>query len=157
MPQATVREAFAQVATNVAVITVPGPHGSTANVWAEAPDPPVLLVTLRRGGDTHRRVTEGGRFGVNLLAEEQAPLARQFAQRRGDRFAGVELEDGETGLPLLAGALATFECAVRAEHWFGAHDIVVGDVLAAHAAPERRPLIFAAGGFHATTPIEVLR
>ena len=144
------KAAFALIATNVAVITVAddeGVHGCTANVWAEATDPPLVLITLKRSSTTRTRILDAGRFAVNLLAEDQGELARSFA-RPGDRFAGLARRAGpELGQPLLPQSLASFECEVQGEHPFGAYDIVTGLVRSAETRPTARPLLFFDRGF----------
>jgi 3-hydroxy-9,10-secoandrosta-1,3,5(10)-triene-9,17-dione monooxygenase reductase component len=147
-----IQQAFKRMATNVAVITVAdddGIHGCTANAWGESCEPPVLLVTLRRGGTTQQRISRRGCFGVNQLADDQEQLARAIA-RRGDRFSGVSSRRGETlGQPLLDSALATLECRLAAQHPFGAYDILVGEVHDAGVRADAGPLLFFAGRFAA--------
>lgn len=137
--------AFSLIATNVAVITVAGAaglHGCTANAWAEAAQPPLLLVTLRRTSTTRARIGAAGRFGVNLLAEDQGELARTFAGP-GDRFAGLDHRLGpELGQPLLPRSLAAFECELQAEHGFGAYDILIGLVRSVAKRAGTDPLLF---------------
>jgi 3-hydroxy-9,10-secoandrosta-1,3,5(10)-triene-9,17-dione monooxygenase reductase component len=148
------KAAFDLVATNVAVITVTddeGVHGCTANAWAEAADPPVLLITLRRGSTTRARIVDAGRFAVNLLAEDQGELARTFA-RPGDRFAGVAHRSGpELGQPLLPQSLASFECDLEAEYEFGSYDILTGTVRSVATRDSARPLLFFDRGFRSLT------
>lgn len=124
-----------------------GPHGCTANAWAEEPDPPALLVTLRREGETLKRISSSKRFAVNLLAAGQDEVARRFAARDTDRFAGVAHELGTLGQPVLSDALACFECELEAVHPFGAYDIVVGTVAAVRAQEGGTPLLFVDGAF----------
>jgi flavin reductase (DIM6/NTAB) family NADH-FMN oxidoreductase RutF len=141
--------AFARIATNVSVITVnneEGPHGCTANVWAEAPDPPVVLITLRRTSATLARILAEGRFAVNVLEASQEGVARQFASR-GDRFAGIAFDLGEHRQPLIRDALLSMECAVEGRFAFGAYDIVTGCVTSFHPREPARPLMFYAGRF----------
>ena len=80
-----------------------------------------------------------------MLASSQHDLCRRFAQRvDGDRFDGVELAASRTGLPILAGALATFECETHAQYEAGDHVVLVGRVL--HwGAGSGDALIFRAG------------
>jgi 3-hydroxy-9,10-secoandrosta-1,3,5(10)-triene-9,17-dione monooxygenase reductase component len=150
--------AFARVPAGVVIITTGdpeadapdgtgAPHGSTATMWAESADPPLLLTTIRRDGTTRQRIALGGSFGVSLLEASQVKLTWQFADPRragAERFAGVPVLRGPVrGLPLLADALASVECDVQAIHPFGKHDIVVGLVLWAQVsdAPDSRPVI----------------
>jgi flavin reductase (DIM6/NTAB) family NADH-FMN oxidoreductase RutF len=107
----------------------------------------VLLVTLRRTGETLRRIGSSTRFAVNLLGAGQEDLARRFAARDTDRFAGVAHEPGQLGQPVLSDALVCFECELEGLHAFGAYDIVVGSVGAVRAQPGGTPLIFVDGGF----------
>jgi flavin reductase (DIM6/NTAB) family NADH-FMN oxidoreductase RutF len=50
-------------------------------------------------------------------------------------------------VPLLAGALASLECEIVAEHPAGDHWIVVGRVDELRVAPAREPLVFFGGAF----------
>jgi flavin reductase (DIM6/NTAB) family NADH-FMN oxidoreductase RutF len=141
--------AFALIATNVSVITVNNegePHGCTANVWAEAPDPPLVLITLRRTSATLARIVAEGRFAVNVLAASQEGVARQFASR-GDRFAGIAFDLGEHRQPLIRDTLVSMECAVEGRFEFGAYEIVTGCVTSFHPSEAARPLMFCAGRF----------
>jgi flavin reductase (DIM6/NTAB) family NADH-FMN oxidoreductase RutF len=141
--------AFARIATNVSVITVNNegePHGCTANVWAEAPDPPLVLITLRRTSTTLARILAEGRFAVNVLDVSQEGIARQFASR-GDRFAGIAFDLGEHRQPLIRDSLVSMECAVAGRFEFGAYDIVTGSVTSFHPRDAASPLMFYAGRF----------
>jgi len=142
--------AFARIATNVAVITVrddAGAHGSTANVWAEPCAPPLLLMTLRRDGETLRRIRSAERFAVNLLGAEQEEVAIAFASSARDRLAGVDHHAGRLDQPLLDEALSTFECRLRDRFPFGDHEIVVGEAVGSEVGPDRRPLLHYDGAF----------
>ncbi len=139
---------FGRLGIGVAVITTfddGRPHGASGMAWAEHATPPLLLTTLRSGGRTRALVGAEGRFGVNVLSEQQRALVGQFAARSldpGARFAGVPFSPGPTrGLPLLDGCLASFECEVRDIYPFGGHDIVVGQVVGAGTAEEGSPVI----------------
>jgi flavin reductase (DIM6/NTAB) family NADH-FMN oxidoreductase RutF len=148
VPKGNFKAAFARLASDVAVITVPGPHGCTANAWAEADDPPLMLITLRRGGHTYARLLESRRFAVNVLTAGQAPIATRFAGPRERRFEGVDLSLAEDGLPLIEGALVAARCSLAATHPFGAYEIVVGAVDAVEIRPDGSPLVYADGAFH---------
>jgi flavin reductase (DIM6/NTAB) family NADH-FMN oxidoreductase RutF len=53
----------------------------------------------------------------------------------------VDLDKGETGVPLIPGALAHLECRVSATHVAGDHTIYVGEVLSVRVRPGR-PLLY---------------
>ncbi len=142
-----IRAGFGRLAVAVAVITTfdDGRHGCTGMAWAEHAAPPLLLTTLQAGGRTRELVGAAGRFGVNVLSEEQQAHAATFAARSpepGARFAGVPFSPGPAcGVPVLDGCVAAFECEVEDIYPFGGHDIVVGRVAWASAAACGRPVI----------------
>jgi flavin reductase (DIM6/NTAB) family NADH-FMN oxidoreductase RutF len=116
-------------------------------IWAEAPDPPLLLTTLRKEGTARQRIATDASFGISVLDVSQAQLTWQFANRNrsaAERFEGVRVTIGPIRkVPLLMDALAAFECDVEATYPFGQHDIVVGRVVWAATGdePDLRPVI----------------
>ncbi len=97
-------------------------------------DPPLVLVCLDQEGRMASLVPEVGVFAVSILDRSQEFLAERFAGRApvpDARFSGVPYTIGETGCPILTGALAWFDCRVQADHDGGDHRIVVGEVQAA--------------------------
>lgn len=145
--------AIGRIPAGVAIITTVQdgrPHGATGMMWAESPDPPLALTTLRLTGTTRRLITAQATFGISLLTAQNADLTWQFARRAGsaDRFAGVSVSRGPVhGIPLLDDALATFECELEAVYPFGSHEIVVGRIVSARADdnPQARPAIHLGG------------
>jgi flavin reductase (DIM6/NTAB) family NADH-FMN oxidoreductase RutF len=150
------RRTFGAFATGVTVVTVGGstPHAMTANSFtAVSLDPPLALVCVGRDAMMHEALAECGGFGVSVLASEQEPVARYFADRRrpvGDaQFEFAEWLPGPcTGAPLLAGAAAHFECKLWRTYDGGDHTIFLGELLAAqrHAAADDT-LLFVHGAF----------
>ena len=43
------------------------------------------------------------RYAINVLAHDQADLARRFSRPHADRFEGVDYRLGRAGAPLIAG------------------------------------------------------
>jgi flavin reductase (DIM6/NTAB) family NADH-FMN oxidoreductase RutF len=70
----------------------------------------MLLVCIDRAADCHGPFTEAGSFAINVLREDQEDLSRHFANKDAHKFAAVPWRDGETGAPILDGALAHVEC-----------------------------------------------
>ena len=85
-----------------------------------------------------------------MLGETQDGLSTRFAQAGGGKWLGVEPMIGATGVPLLPGALAHFECERYASYDGGDHQIFVGRVLALGRQPgsAARPLVFFSGRYH---------
>lgn len=139
------RQACAKFATGVAVITaVAGdgsPQGMTVNSFTSVSlEPPLVLVCIERQAAILPLLTPGAHFGISVLSEQQKQLSVQFSQK-GDRFNGVAWVTGQTGVPLLRGAIATFECKIVRLVEGGDHVIVLGE--AAHlTTSEGSPLLY---------------
>jgi len=146
------RRTLAQFASGVTVVTTRDatgrPHGLTASSFCSVSlDPPLVLVCLDNRLEARRAVAEVGHFAVSVLAETQESLSRQFATGGPDKFAGVELSSGESGAPLVAGALAHIECRLKDAHVAGDHTIFVGIVERASVGAGR-PLLYHGSAYH---------
>lgn len=145
------RAVIAHFATGVCVVTAQGPEGPvgmTANaVCSVSLDPLLLLVCFDRNARTLPVVRENGRFGVNVLATGQEPLAALFASKTPEtqKFAGVEhrLHDG---VPVLEGALAWLGCDLTELVEAGDHVIGIGAVHLAEAG-DGQPLVWFRGDY----------
>ena len=91
---------------------------------------------------------------INVLAADQFELCQRFAYGKGDRFAGVDYSLGQSGLPILSGALAWFECHNRSRYEEGDHVIFVGEVERCGFSEVGAPLVFQAGQFASTRPLK---
>ena len=134
----TIRAARRRWASGVAIVTTregEGYRGATVAAFtAVSLDPPLVLACLDREGRMASLVPETGVFAVSLLDRSQEFLAERFAGRAplpDARLSGVPHTLGETGCPLLSGALAWFDCRVHDEHDGGDHRILIGEVVAA--------------------------
>ena len=108
--------------------------------------PPLVLWSLALTAASLSAFRANDHFAVNILASEQAAVARQFARSDRDRFEGVETVAGVTGAPLIHGALAHVECRVAARYPGGDHEIILGEVVAMRRF-EGEPLVFSSGTF----------
>ncbi|WP_067499273.1 flavin reductase family protein [Actinoplanes sp. TFC3] len=148
------RDAFASFATGVTVVTVGGPaaHGMTANSFASVSlSPPLLLVCVHSKAQMHGLLASGTAFGISVLAEHQRDLAAYFSNP--GRPTGMAqfrctatVPGSHTGVPLIAGALAHFECEVRNRYEAGDHTIVVGHVCSLYRSGGS-PLLFVSGRY----------
>jgi 3-hydroxy-9,10-secoandrosta-1,3,5(10)-triene-9,17-dione monooxygenase reductase component len=150
LDRTALREALGRFATGVTIVTTVNAAGQsiglTANSFTSVSlDPPLVLWSLSLRSANLEAFRAAERFAVNVLASDQHALCRRFAQRlECDRFDGVPLAPSATGLPLLAGALATFECAMHSQHEAGDHIVFLGRVLHFDAAAGDA-LIFSGG------------
>ena len=106
----------------------------------------MVLVSVDARSEANTGLRASGLFAVSVLAEGQADVSRQFARAGPEKFTRVELETGENGLPLVAGALAHLECVVRSTHAEGDHLVYVGEIGRAVVRPGR-PLVYHRGGY----------
>ncbi|WP_211261324.1 flavin reductase family protein [Pseudonocardia acaciae] len=145
------RRAMGRFATGVAVITALDaegtPHGMTLNsLTSVSLDPPLLLVCFNHGARTATAVADTGRFAVSVLAARQEPIARRFAARGDDHFAGLPLSYGRHRVPVVPDALAHLECTVDRTVTAGDHVVVFG--LVEHTCErDGQPLAFLSGRF----------
>jgi flavin reductase (DIM6/NTAB) family NADH-FMN oxidoreductase RutF len=144
------RRVFGSFPTGVTVVTVGGgtPHGMTANSFASVSlDPPLVLVCVDVGAVMHEALSAGGCFGVSVLGARQERVARHFADRwrpTGQaQFDGVDWVPGRlTGTPLIAGAVARFECELWRSYDGGDHTIFLGRLLSLDHSGYQDALMF---------------
>ena len=144
----TFRKAWAKFATGVSVVTTIQPdgkvHGMTANgIGSVSLDPLLVLVCADHKTNTYPLIKETRRFAINILREDQQPIAEYYAQppeqRTGD--VGATFSFTERGSAMLDGCLAAMDCHVVNEHVTGDHTIFIGEVDEIQVS-SGRPLIF---------------
>ncbi|MFN3293769.1 MAG: flavin reductase [Gemmobacter sp.] len=146
--------AMSRAAASVHVITTDGPGGragltasAVTSVSADTAKPS-LLVCLNRASRSAAAILENGVFCVNLLGHEQQALADAFAGRStGDRFALGRWIDGPTGSPVLADALAAWDCRITRSDLVGSHHVLIGQAEQVWLNAPRLPLIYANRGY----------
>ncbi|HYN95930.1 MAG TPA: flavin reductase family protein [Pilimelia sp.] len=154
--QATLREVMGQFATGVTVLTTGGEraHGMTANSFTSVSlDPPMVLCCVSLAARMYESIASSRTFAVSILAADQRPVARHFADWRRPRglaqFDGVDWQPGpRTGAPLLTGALAWVECRVAEVYPGGDHAIFLGEVLGSSRSAGPDALTFFGGDYH---------
>jgi flavin reductase (DIM6/NTAB) family NADH-FMN oxidoreductase RutF len=152
------RKALSQFATGVTVITTRLENGAFIGLTASSfnsvsLDPPLVLWSLANGASSLPIFTGNSHYVINVLAGNQTALAERFAMRIDNRFEGVEFILSRTGLPVLKGVAAWFECHNRSRYPEGDHVIFVGEVEDCGMAPQPA-LVFHRGQFVSTKPHE---
>jgi flavin reductase (DIM6/NTAB) family NADH-FMN oxidoreductase RutF len=144
------REVLGHFATGVTVVTAMepgGPVGFTCQAFTSLSlEPPLVALAPGKNSTSWPRIAAAGTFCVNILAEDQEALGRDFAVSGGDKFTGVGWRPGANGAPVLDGVLAWVECAFLRAHDAGDHELVLGRVLDMGVRPGR-PLLYYRGGF----------
>jgi flavin reductase (DIM6/NTAB) family NADH-FMN oxidoreductase RutF len=146
------RTVLASFATGVAVVTAVSDHcpvGMTIQSFCSLSlRPPRILLCPAMTSTSWPKIASAGGLCVNLLAEDQESLARQFARSGTDKFAGVGWVGSIiTGSPMLVNALAWIDCNIVNTYPGGDHLIAVCDVLALERRTDLRPLIFFKSAF----------
>lgn len=105
---------------------------------------PVLIgVGVDNSAVTHRLITDGGSFTVNLWDATDTKVFVKFskpAQDDGAALNGRPVRAATTGAPVFEEALAWMDCAVRQAIDLGSHTLFVGEVVdAAIRDDEARP------------------
>ncbi|UOQ56878.1 flavin reductase [Leucobacter allii] len=144
------RDVMGRFASGVTVITT---HengtdfgAAVSAVSSLSDEPPMLLVCLNVSSTTGQAVKRTGVFAVNVLAEDSAPLAYQFASRGDDKFSSVAFERGEGDVPLISGSIAHFECEVQEAVRGGTHFVFLARVRRVSSTPGN-PLAYFRGSF----------
>jgi 3-hydroxy-9,10-secoandrosta-1,3,5(10)-triene-9,17-dione monooxygenase reductase component len=149
----TFRQVMGRFATGVTVVTTLAegrPQGITVNALSSVSlDPPLIMVALDRSRFITPMIRASGRLAVNVLGEGQQAISDCFAHAAvkpgREDFCGAAWSPGPTGLPLLAGAIATLECTVIETFSAGDHDLFIGrvDSLVDDQAPDAPgPLLY---------------
>ncbi|MFE0106555.1 flavin reductase family protein [Streptomyces sp. NPDC059009] len=114
-------------------------------------EPPRILVSVLDHARARPVLERTEEFTVNLLAGEQAELARLFASRTKPTGAGLTdhlqaMNRNGTDCTVLPGALATLSCSVEATYPVGDHSLFLGRVERVVApADSSAPLLFHQG------------
>ncbi|WP_128497168.1 flavin reductase [Labedella populi] len=147
---AAMRRTLAGFATGLSVVAaeldgrvVGMPANSLASVSL---DPPLVSLAFARTSTTWPALRTAPRWGISVLAEEQAALLDVLRRPAGARFQGVGLNIDD-GAVYIRDALATIAVAPRTVVEAGDHDLVLLEVTHLHRDETQQPLVF----FNSTT------
>ncbi|WSG63463.1 flavin reductase family protein [Nocardia sp. NBC_01730] len=152
------RNVLGQFCTGITVITTidgdQSPIGFACQSFAALSlEPPLVLFCPTKASRSWAAIEKSGRFGVNVLAEEQRELCARFGSREPDKFVDAAWHTSDLDLPLLDDALATIQCTVDSVVDGGDHYIVIGRVQAmSETTTSGRPLLFYRGQYTAIEP-----
>lgn len=147
------RHALGEFATGIAVVTARGRGGELVGMTMSSfnsvsIDPPLVLFSVDRKARSLPAMLDARGFAVNVLAREQEAISNQFARALGNKWDQIRTSVGHAQAPLIAGALAHFECEPYANYDGGDHVIFVVRVLRHEIrAGAAAPLIFFRGRY----------
>ncbi|MCJ9730224.1 flavin reductase family protein [Bradyrhizobium sp. PRIMUS42] len=149
-------QAMGQHVSSVCVITTShdgGDFGLTATaVSSVCASPPRLLVCVNKTGTTQDKIAAAGVFCVNVLTEDQEPIAKGFAGMLGkefDKFSLGAWSTLATGSPVLKGASASFDCKLVSDLDQFSHSIFIGEVVGVSTYSGKDALLYGARRFRA--------
>lgn len=151
----TFKAGMRQLTGAVCLVTTQSEDGQRSGLTATAvcsvsAEPPMLLVCVNQKNGTYQAIRNSGRFAVNVLAAEQVDLSNRFASAvTGDeRFHHGEWRTLTTGAPVLAGALANFDCVLTQVSDVGSHGVFFGEIQAVGLrGDDGNPLLYGEGNY----------
>jgi flavin reductase (DIM6/NTAB) family NADH-FMN oxidoreductase RutF len=132
----------------VTIVALQDVEGAAAGLTATAVcslsvEPPSLLVCVNKAAPIAIGLRINAEFSVNVLAHDQIDVAQAFGGQKDlrgtGRFAYGSWIRSERDVPLLVGAVTSFECVVVKMMDYATHHIVVGRAIDVHLrnAPAR--------------------
>lgn len=149
------RSAMRSLAGGVSVITVGRGNDlsgmTVTSVSSLSVEPATLIVSINRQASSWPLLQKHGVFGVSILSSDHVDVAERFSGIGGlkgaERFADAQWISLASGVPLLAGALAVFDCEVEHVLERHSHAIVIGRVLDLQLSPGKPALTYWQGQY----------
>ena len=148
------RNALGAFPTGVCLATALGPGGKpeglTINSFSSVSlSPPMILWSLARSASSAAVLRDAEHFAISVLSAQDRELSSHFAKSASDKFAAFadRFAPGRHGIPLVAEAVATFECRACHRYYGGDHILLVGAVEHYAYSGERAPLVFHRGKY----------
>jgi flavin reductase (DIM6/NTAB) family NADH-FMN oxidoreductase RutF len=149
------RSAMRSLVGGVSIITVGRGNDlsgmTVTSVSSLTVEPATLIVCVNRQSSSWPLLQKHGVFGVSILSSECVDVAERFSgvgKLKGvERFAGSEWISLASGVPLLASALAAFDCEIEHVVERHSHAIVIGRVLDLRVSPGETALAYWQGKY----------
>jgi flavin reductase len=152
------RDAMAKLASAINIVTTDGPAGRagfTASAVCSVTDAPAsLLVCLNRSASVYEAVRTNGVLGVNTLGPDHRSLSALFGGKTplNERFAAARWFTGETGAPLLEGAVVNFDCRIAQVTDVGSHTILICEIVGLGGIERDDALVYFNRAYHTLGP-----
>lgn len=108
--------------------------------------PPLILICVDKGSASLPAIQHSGKFTVNFLSDDREEIARRFATKDPDKFAGQAWRHSEAlpgGGPILhEDTVAHLACTVYKAVEAGDHWVFIGEVIEASVEEEARSLLY---------------
>lgn len=113
-------------------------------------DPMLVLVCLMNTNRLTGMIEETKHFAVSILGEGQDEISGYFSKSGREpvkHFENFAVEFGETGSPIISGAIAHLDCELESLVPGGDHMIAIGRVKGASFDAEKLPLMYFRRGY----------
>lgn len=108
-------------------------NGMTTSWITQLSMEPVLIgIGVDNKAVTHRLITDGGSFTVNLWSSEDTRPFVKFSKpavKEGSALNDRPIREGATGAPVFEEAIAWLDCEVRRSLDLGTHTLFIGEVV----------------------------
>lgn len=122
---------MAELPAGVCVVTVADrgrPMGLVVtSMTAYTAEPPSVMCSIGHSSRAHAHVTAAESFGAHLLGIDQEHVARAFASKADDKFAGLEWS-WDRDVPRIHGVVAYGRLALETTFSYWDHTVVIGRV-----------------------------
>lgn len=156
------REALSRFPSGVTVVVTKDHDGVSRGFTASAftalsENPPLVLVCLAKTADSHPAFAAATKFAIHIAADENTSVAKRFATKGADKFAGDDFDLDPDGMPALRGAIARLSCSMYELHDGGDHDILIGRVEDVQLGVNEVPAVYHDRNFHTLAPLDTNR
>jgi flavin reductase (DIM6/NTAB) family NADH-FMN oxidoreductase RutF len=141
-------KSLGRIPSGVAILTTQhgGDKGAMLASWFQQVsfEPPMVVIAMKKGRSAQDVLRSSEKFVLNILHTNQKDVMAHFGRgfKPGeDPFAGIEIKNGKTGIPVLKCALCFLECHVRHIYEAGDHHLFVGEVIEAGMEEEGQPMV----------------
>ena len=122
-------------------------HGMTVSSFTSvSAEPAMVTVSLAKHTRTLERVLQSGILGISVLSLNQQWIAERFAGKDDgmtNRFEGIQTFTLQSGVPLIEGGLAYFDCKVTHCYDMPSSSLLVLTVLEIQMGQHHQALIYA--------------
>lgn len=141
------RDVLGRFASGITVVAALGEDGTPVGLACQSfaslsLDPPLVLLCVAKSSSSWPKVAEARRFGVSILADDQADTCAALGRKGADKFAEVDWERTESDAVRINNALATVDCELYAVHEAGDHYVITARVLDLAAREDGQPLLY---------------
>jgi len=160
------RMAMRQLAASVSVVAAKSGDAraglTMTAVCSVSLDPPTMLVCVNRASSSHGLIARARCFSINILNENQRPVAEVFAGQTeiadwDERFAagGAVWTESAAGAPILDQARANVVCRIRDAVASGSHTIFFGNVVDVrmHDHEDGHALLYSQGDYRGVSDL----